>query len=172
MLSLIACCDKSMAIGYENNLLYHIPEDMKRFKELTTGKLCIQGRLTYESIVNITGKPLQNRRNIILTKNKDFKPDHSSFVYHSIDDVLKLIRVQLDTDEEVMVIGGGAIYEAFLPHADKVYLTIVDSVAEKADSYFPRLNDDWRVIEKDHRKAITSKGQDYSFITYENFRKA
>ncbi|MEC3668949.1 dihydrofolate reductase [Bacillus velezensis] len=171
MLSLIACCDKSMAIGYENNLLYHIPENMKRFKELTTGKLCIQGRLTYDSIVNITGKPLQNRRNIILTKNKDFKPDHSSFVYHSIDDVLKLIRGQLDTNEEVMVIGGGAIYEAFLPHADKVYLTIVDSVAEKADSYFPRLNDDWRVIEKDHRKAITIKGQDYSFITYENVKK-
>ncbi len=128
MLSLIACCDKSMAIGYENNLLYHIPVDIKRFKELTTGKLCIQGRLTYESIVNITGKPLQNRRNIILTRDKNFKPDHSSFVYHSVDDVLKLIRGQLDTNEEVMVIGGGAIYEAFLPHADKVYLTIVDSV--------------------------------------------
>ncbi|POI16654.1 dihydrofolate reductase [Bacillus velezensis] len=166
MLSLIACCDKSMAIGYENNLLYHIAEDMKRFKELTTGKLCIQGRLTYESIVNITGKPLQNRRNIILTKNKDFKPDHSSFVYYSIDDVLKLIRGQLDTNEEVMVIGGGAIYEAFLPHADKVYLTIVDSVAEKADSYFPRLNDDWRVIEKDHRKAQNNTTFNYSFVTY------
>lgn len=171
MLSLIACCDKSMAIGYKNNLLYHIPDDMKRFKEFTTGKLCIQGRLTYDSIVNITGKPLQNRRNIILTKNKDFKPDHSSFVYHSVDDVLKLIRGQLDKNEEIMVIGGGAIYKAFLPHADKVYLTIVDSVAAKADSYFPRLNDDWRVIEKDHRKAITIKGQDYSFITYENVKK-
>ncbi|MCX2885853.1 dihydrofolate reductase [Bacillus velezensis] len=162
MLSLIACCDKSMAIGYENNLLYHIPEDLKRFKELTTGKLCIQGRLTYESIVNITGKPLQNRRNIILTKNKDFKPDHSSFVYHSIDDVLK----QLHKDEEVMVIGGGATYEAFLPHADKVYLTIVDSVVAKADSYFPRLNDDWRVIEKDHRKAENNTTYNYSFVTY------
>lgn len=171
MLSLITCCDKSMAIGYKNNLLYHIPDDMKRFKELTTGKLCIQGRLTYDSIVNITGKPLQNRRNIILTRDKDFKPDHSSFVYHSVADVLKLIQGQLDKDEEVMVIGGGAIYEAFLPHADKVYLTIVDSVAAKADSYFPRLNDDWRVIEKDHRKAITIKGQDYSFIIYENVKK-
>ncbi|MDJ1631346.1 dihydrofolate reductase [Bacillus velezensis] len=89
------------------------------------------GRLTYESIVNITGKPLQNRRNIILTRDKNFKPDHSSFVYHSVDDVLKLIRGQLDTNEEVMVIGGGAIYEAFLPHADKVYLTIVDSVVRR-----------------------------------------
>ncbi|MED4798993.1 dihydrofolate reductase [Bacillus atrophaeus] len=166
MLSLIACCDKSMAIGYENNLLYHIPDDMKRFKELTRGKLCIQGRLTYESIVNISGKPLQNRRNIILTKNKDFKPDHSSFIYHSVNDVLKLIRGQLDTNEEVMVIGGGAIYEAFLPHADKAYLAIVDSVAENADSYFPRLNDDWRVIEKDHRKADDKNAINYSFVTY------
>ncbi|MCC9021701.1 dihydrofolate reductase [Bacillus nakamurai] len=169
MLSLIACCDKSMAIGYENNLLYHIPDDMKRFKELTTGKLCIQGRLTYESIVNITGKPLQNRRNIILSKNKLFKPDHSSFVYPSVDDVLKLIRGQLDTNEEVMVIGGGAIYEAFLPHADKIYLTIVDSVVEKADSYFPRLNDDWKVIEKYHKKADAKNTFNYSFVTYSKF---
>ncbi|QBG56541.1 dihydrofolate reductase [Bacillus amyloliquefaciens] len=72
----------------------------------------------------------------------------------------------MDKDEEVMVIGGGAIYEAFLPHADKVYLTIVDSVVAKADSYFPRLNDDWRVIEKDHRKAENNTTFNYSFVTY------
>ncbi|CAF1850887.1 dihydrofolate reductase [Bacillus subtilis] len=125
MLSLIACCDKTLAIGYQNKLLYHLPADMKHFKEKTEGKICNQGRSTYESIIGMTGKPLQNRRNIILTRDQNFKPDYSSFVYHSIEEVLKLIQGQVNTDEEVMVIGGSMIYKAFLPYADKVYLKLL-----------------------------------------------
>ncbi|MBG8575280.1 dihydrofolate reductase [Bacillus subtilis] len=168
MLSLIACCDKTLAIGYQNKLLYHLPADMKHFKEKTEGKICIQGRLTYESIIGMTGKPLQNRRNIILTRDQNFKPDYSSFVYHSIEEVLKLIQGQVNTDEEVMVIGGSMIYKAFLPYADKVYLTIVDSESNEADSYFPMLDDHWKLTNKQHNKADEKNKYNYSFITFEN----
>lgn len=168
MLSLIACCDKNLAIGYQNKLLYHLPADMKHFKEKTEGKICIQGRSTYESIISMTGKPLQNRKNIILTRDQNFKPDCSSFVYHSIEEVLKLIQGQVKTDEEVMVIGGSMIYKAFLPYADKVYLTIVDSESNEADSYFPMLDDHWKVTNKQHNEADEKNKYNYSFLTFEN----
>lgn len=168
MLSLIACCDKTLAIGYQNKLLYHLPADMKHFKEKTEGKICIQGRSTYESIIGMTGKPLQNRRNIILTRDQNFKPDYSSFVYHSIEEVLKLIQGQVNTDEEVMVIGGSMIYKTFLPYADKVYLTIVDSASREADSYFPMLDDHWKVTNKQHNEADEKNKYNYSFLTFEN----
>ncbi|MCY7933960.1 dihydrofolate reductase [Bacillus spizizenii] len=168
MLSLIACCDKTLAIGYRNELLYHLPADMKHFKEKTEGKICIQGRSTYESIISMTGKPLQNRKNIILTRDQNFKPDYSSFVYHSIEEVLKLIQGQVNTDEEVMVIGGSMIYKAFLPYADKVYLTIVDSESNEADSYFPMLDDHWKVTNKQHNEAVEKNKYNYSFLTFEN----
>ncbi|XAK55528.1 dihydrofolate reductase [Bacillus inaquosorum] len=168
MLSLIACCDKTLAIGYQNELLYHLPADMKHFKEKTEGKICIQGRSTYESIISMTGKPLQNRRNIILTRDQNFKPDYSSFVYHSIEEILKLIQGQVNPDEEVMVIGGSMIYKAFLPYADMVYLTIVDSVSKEADSYFPMLYDHWKVANKQHNEADEKNKYNYSFLTFEN----
>ncbi|WIT28133.1 hypothetical protein [Bacillus phage SPbetaL8] len=168
MLSLIACCDKSLAIGYQNKLLYHLPADMNHFKEKTDGKICIQGRSTYESIISMTGKPLQNRKNIILTRDQNFKPDYSSFVYHSIEEVLKLIQGQVNTDEEVMVIGGSMIYKAFLPYADKVYLTIVDSESNEADSYFPMLDDHWKATNKQHNEADEKNKYNYSFLTFEN----
>ncbi|MEC2296794.1 dihydrofolate reductase [Bacillus subtilis] len=168
MLSLIACCDKNLAIGYQNKLLNHLPADMKHFKGKTEGKICIQGRSTYESIISMTGKPLQNRKNIILTRDQNFKPDYSSFVYHSIEEVLKLIQGQVNTDEEVMVIGGSMIYKAFLPYADKVYLTIVDSESNEADSYFPMLDDHWKVTNKQHNEADEKNKYNYSFLTFEN----
>ncbi|MER2456331.1 dihydrofolate reductase [Bacillus subtilis] len=168
MLSLIACCDKTLAIGYQNKLLYHLPADMKHFKGITEGKICIQGRSTYESIISMTGKPLQNRKNIILTRDQNFKPDYSSFVYHSIEEVLKLIQGQVNTDEEVMVIGGSLIYKAFLPYADKVYVTIVDSESNEADSYFPMLDDHWKVTNKQHNEADEKNKYNYSFLTFEN----
>ncbi|QHM16500.1 Dihydrofolate reductase [Bacillus subtilis] len=168
MLSLIACCDKTLAIGYQYELLYHLPADMKHFKEKTEGKICIQGRSTYESIINMSGKPLQNRRNIILTRDQNFKPDYSSFVYHSIEEILKLIQGQVNPEEEVMVIGGSMIYRAFLPYADKVYLTIVDSESNEVDSYFPMLDDHWKVTNKQHNEADEKNKYNYSFLTFEN----
>ncbi|MCY7943832.1 dihydrofolate reductase [Bacillus inaquosorum] len=171
MLSLIACCDKTLAIGYQNELLYHLPADMTHFKEKTEGKICIQGRSTYESIISMSGKPLQNRRNIILTRDQNFNSDYSSFVYHSIEELLKLIQGQVNPNEEVMVIGGSMIYEAFLPYADKVYLTIVDSESKEADSYFPLLDDHWRVTDKQHNKADEKNRFNYSFLTFKNSRR-
>ncbi|MCY8798141.1 dihydrofolate reductase [Bacillus inaquosorum] len=171
MLSLIACCDKTLAIGYQNELLYHLPADMTHFKEKTEGKICIQGRSTYESIISMSGKPLQGRRNIILTRDQNFNSDYSSFVYHSIEELLKLIQGQVNPNEEVMVIGGSMIYEAFLPYADKVYLTIVDSESKEADSYFPLLDDHWRVTDKQHNKADEKNRFNYSFLTFKNNRR-
>lgn len=157
----------NMGIGLNNNLLFSVKEDMKRFKELTEGKLCIQGRKTYESIIKINGKPLSNRTNVVLTKDKTYKALPGTFVYHSIDEVLKLINGQANHEDEVMIIGGSEIYKQFLNHADNVYLTMFHDVSE-ADSYFPSLDDNWLRNSSEHHYRDKVRPIGYSFIHYKN----
>ncbi|MDR0123060.1 dihydrofolate reductase [Bacillus pumilus] len=167
MISIVAACDMHMGIGLNGNLLYSVKEDMKRFKELTEGKLCIQGRKTYESIIKINGKPLSNRINVVLTKDKTYKALPGTFVYHSIDEVLKLINGQANHGDEVMIIGGSEIYKQFLNHADNVYLTMFHDVSE-ADSYFPSLDDNWLRNSSEHHYRDKVRPIGYSFIHYKN----
>lgn len=157
----------NMGIGLNNNLLFSVKEDMKRFKELTEGKLCIQGRKTYESIIKINGKPLSNRTNVVLTKDKTYKVLPGTFVYHSIDEVLKLINGQANHGDEVMIIGGSEIYKQFLNHADNVYLTMFHDVSQ-ADSYFPSLDDNWLRNSSEHHYRDKVRPIGYSFIHYKN----
>ena len=126
-ISLIAAIDRNRVIGKDNSLPWKLPADMKRFKELTKGKPVIMGRTTFESI----GKPLPNRINIILTRDKNFKAE-GCVVVHSVGDALKAAKGH----EEIMVIGGANVYSQFINIADKMYLTFIEGEFE-GDAYFP-----------------------------------
>jgi dihydrofolate reductase len=154
MITLIAACSKNRVIGGDGKLLWHLPEDLKRFKSLTTGNPIVMGRKTYESI----GKALPGRLNIILTKNRDFKADNC-LIYNNIYDMLEIYQ-----QSNLFVIGGGEMYNMFLPHAKKIELTLIDKDFE-GDTFFPELGSDW--IESN--VEINSNGEfEYKYITYQN----
>lgn len=135
--SLIAAIGREREIGVNNKIPWRLPEDLKRFKELTTGHTVIMGRETYESI----GKPLPNRRNIVISRKLDFNPQGLE-VAKSIEEALSLAQ----GNGEVFIIGGAEIYNQTLPLANKMYLTTVDVSVPTADSYFPSYNvGDWKV---------------------------
>lgn len=143
-ISLIAAIGLNRELGKDNKLLYHIPEDLKRFKKLTEGHAVIMGRKTYESI----GKPLPNRLNIIITHNQNFKIDHYNVSKHCnvvVCHSLESAFAKASADKEVFVIGGGEIYRQAIKVADKLYLTIVNSKTE-ADTFFPDYSEFKKVI--------------------------
>ena len=139
MINLIVCRDNNNGIGKDNKLLYHISEDLKRFKELTTGKKIIMGRKTFESLGL---KPLPNRINYVLTTdvlrlsekiyNKHAHLLDNIHLCHPNDEFFKLIN----KNEDIFIIGGQSIYEQFLPIADKIYLTQVYDNSKEADTFF------------------------------------
>ena len=129
-ITLIAAQGLNREIGQDNKLLWNIPEDMKRFKEMTQGSTVVMGRKTYESI----GRPLSNRRNIILSRDKDLKIPGCEV----INSVLWVLKKTMK-DEKVFVIGGEQIYKEFMPLADTIELTTVSKVYPNADSFFPKI---------------------------------
>lgn len=131
-LTLIAAVGKNNELGKDNELIWHIPEDMKFFKEQTINKKIILGRKTLESLPGL----LPKRIHLVLTHQK-LKETENLKVYNNIDDLLNYLNT---LDEEVMVIGGAKIYEEFLPYADKVILTEIED-SSKADTYFPSLKE-------------------------------
>jgi dihydrofolate reductase len=154
VISLIAALGKNRVIGNENKLIWSIPDDMKHFRQLTSGKSIIMGRKTYESI----GKPLPNRKNIIITRDKNYKAE-GCIVVHSAEESLNAAG-----DGEVMVIGGAQIYSEFLPRANRMYLTLIEKNFE-GDAYFPRYDDkEWKITEKEDHEHDDFK---YSFLTLE-----
>ncbi len=134
MISIIVATSLNWAIGRNNQLLWHISEDLKYFKKITSGHTVIMGRKTWESI----GKPLPNRRNIVVSRSLEKITDAE--VYKSLELALKAAG-----NESLFIIGGGEIYEQALPLAEKLYLTIVNLTVEDADTFFPKINfDEWR----------------------------
>ena len=119
--------DKNRLIGGDNKLLWHLPEDLKNFKKLTLNSTVIMGRKTFESI----GKPLPKRLNVVLTKDKDFRPENC-LIFDRIEDVVK----QFAEEPQVFVIGGGEIYKQFFPYIQRIYVSLVDGEYQ-GDTYFP-----------------------------------
>ena len=158
-MNLIAAVDRNWAIGYENKLLISIPDDMKFFRELTTNKVCIMGKNTLLSFPG--GRPLKNRINIVLTKDKELKSD-DFIVAHSVDEALE--QVKKYSSDDVFVIGGESIYRQFMPYVDRAYITYIDYVY-RADRYIPNLDADekWKLVEE-------SEEQTYFDVEY-YFRK-
>lgn len=122
-------------IGKDNKLLWRIPDDLKRFRELTTGHPVVMGRKTFESIVGYRGDPLPNRPNIVITRDKEWKYDHQDVtIVHSLEEGIAKAR-EMD-DKEIFIGGGTQVYEQALPMMDRLYLTLVEDDKE-GDSYFP-----------------------------------
>ena len=154
MISLIAIIAKNLAIGCQNKLLYNIPEDMKHFKEITTGHVVIMGENTFHSMED---KPLPNRINIIITKDENFTAA-GCLIAHSLEESIALGKAQ--NKGELFFIGGGQIYRQALPLADKLYLTIVDDEPKQADTFFPDYSEFKNVIKSEPRE---SNGYKYNF---------
>lgn len=148
IISIIVATSLNNAIGRNNQLLWHISEDLKYFKKVTSGHTIIMGRKTWESI----GRPLPNRRNIVISRSQ--KAIEGAEVYSSLEEALKAARSKEVanknklSNEEIFIIGGGQIYKQALPIADKLYLTIVNKTIEDADTYFPDIDfSQWKEIE-------------------------
>lgn len=129
--SLIASIGKKRELGRGNELLFKIPEDMKMFKEKTTGHVVIMGRKTYESI----GRALPHRTNIVVSRDPNLNLPEGVFLVDSIEKALELAKEK--EEKEIFVIGGAQIYDQALPFADKLYLTIVNKTVGDADAFFP-----------------------------------
>lgn len=130
IISFVVAIAENNAIGKDNGLLWHLPTDLKHFKRITNGHTIIMGRKTFDSM----GKPLPNRRNIVITRNADLKIEGAE-VTTSVDDALALCK----TEEEVFIIGGAEIYREALDKTDRIYLTTVHQRFE-GDAYFPELD--------------------------------
>ena len=155
--SIIAAIGRNYELGYQNKLLWYIPADLKRFKNITSGHTVLMGMNTFKSIGS---KPLPNRRNIILTHRK-IKSD-AVIVANSIPQVFELI----DKNEETFILGGAMLYKQFLPMTRKMYLTHIEK-EYVADTFFPAFDrNDWNVIENIRISDDAKAGVDYSFITY------
>lgn len=156
-ISIVVAIAQNNAIGKDNKLLWHLPKDLKHFKEITTGGTIIMGRKTYDSV----GRPLPNRRNIVITRQQIEIPGCE--VINSVEAALDLCR----DEAEVFIIGGAEIYKLALPHTDKIYLTIVHQDFE-ADAYFPEIKEDiWKEIERQNHEPDEKNPLPYSFITLE-----
>lgn len=130
---LVVAIGKNRALGKEDKLLWHIPDDLKRFKALTKGNPIIMGRKTFESILGYLGKPLPERTNIVLTRDEAWSHP-GVVVVHSLDEALEKARAL--NPKEIHIGGGAALYEQVLPQVDKLFLTLIDDEKE-ADSFFP-----------------------------------
>jgi len=152
MINIIVAASLNNVIGKDNKLLWRQSADLKRFKELTTGKTVVMGRKTYDSI----GKPLPNRRNIVITRQSIEIPGCE--VVNSLEEALKL-------DNEIFIIGGGEIYQKSIILADKIFFTLIQTEVE-GDTYFPVLGDEWKIESKEDFLKDEKNQFDYQFINY------
>jgi len=164
MIVLMAAMGRNRELGFGNKLPWHLPDDLKRFKEITRGHSIIMGRKTYESI----GKALPERKNIVVTRNAGYQAP-GAVVVGSIEEAFK--EAGNGGDEDVFVIGGGEIYKLALPYADRMYLTFVDAEIP-ADTYFPEFNEnEWRVTDAVPHEADEKHAHRFVFKTYEKRKK-
>lgn len=158
--ALIAALDRRNAIGKDNALPWHLPDDLKRFKALTLGKPILMGRKTAESI----GRALPRRRNLVLTRSGRVALDGMEPVA-SLDAAIDL--AVSDGAAELCVIGGAEIYALTLPFASRLHLTHVDTIVEEADTFFPGFDVvDWRVVSRESHLGDAKHDFDYSFVDY------
>jgi dihydrofolate reductase len=157
IVSIVVAIAQNHAIGKNNQLLWHLPKDLKHFKEITSGHTIIMGRKTFDSV----GKPLPNRRNIIITR-QNITIDGCEVV-NSLPDALKLA----ERVDEVFIVGGAEIYKQAMPLTDRIYLTIVHENFD-GDTYFPEIKEDtWQETERSDHQADEKHAFAYSFITLE-----
>lgn len=162
MISIIAVIGKNRELGKDNQLLWNLPGDLKRFRAITRGHPVIMGRKTFESI----GKPLQNRTNIIISSHSPNTPNAlkspNCFFVSSFDDAIEKAK-SAPGNEEIFVIGGGSVYAQAIGRADRLYLTVVDASAD-ADTFFPDYSRFTKIISKESHQE---NGIHYTYLTLE-----
>ena len=155
-ISIIACVGKNLELGKNNDLIWHLPNDLKYFKKVTSGKTVIMGRRTFDSLPNV----LPNRRNVILSIKGKNKIEGVE-IYNDIPSILEAVK----NEEEVFIIGGASIYQQFLEYANKLYLTEVNKTCSDAEVYFPKF--DKRKYKKTIVGSDSDNGIEYNFVIYE-----
>ena len=162
MISLIAAIGKNNELGKKNTLLWDLPADMRHFRETTRGHTVIMGQKTFESI----GRPLPNRRNIVVTRDDNFKIEGIE-ISMSLEDTLASFA---NSTEEVFVIGGGQIYKQSIEKADRLYITHVDMEDKEADTFFPEIIPIvWNEVKHEEHKKDSDNPFNYTFSIYEKF---
>jgi dihydrofolate reductase len=164
MINIITAVDLNNGLGFNNQLLAKLPNDMKHFRNLTENNFCIFGRKTYDSI----GHSLPNRTNIILTRDSKMKSPEGTFVYNSLQDVIFEYENYNEHENELFICGGSEVYRQTLPYAQRIYLTIIDHTFSEVDTYFPMIDlSEWKVTENIKNKADENNPYDHYFVTYE-----
>lgn len=159
MLSLIVAISENNAIGKAGDLLCHLPNDLKYFKQHTTGATVVMGKNTFLSLPR---RPLPNRRNIVLTRDTNFAYENTE-VAHSVEQ----LQSMLATDENTFIIGGGQVYQQFLPLVDTLYITHIHHAWEDADTFFPNIDPStWQCTSQEHHEADEKHAYAYTFAIY------
>ena len=160
MLSIIVAKAKNNIIGKDNSLIWHMPEDLKRFKKLTTGHTIIMGRRTFESL----GRILPNRHHVILCNDMKMNIDDENV---EILEDISMLDKYINSDEENFVIGGATMYKLLMPYANKMYITKIDKDFV-GDVYFPEIKDEeWKVTSEKPGLKNEQNPFDYKYLTYE-----
>ena len=160
MISLLFAMDRNRAIGYNNDLPWRLPNDLKFFKQLTTTNTIIMGRKTFDSL----GKALPNRTNVVVTRDETFHAEDCQ-VIHSIEPILEWNKI--NPEKEFFVIGGANLFEQILPYAERMYMTWIDQTFP-SDTYFPSFNElEWKLIKKEKGIKNEKNPFDYYFIQYD-----
>jgi dihydrofolate reductase len=161
MITLIAAAAENNSLGKNNAMIWHLPDDFKRFKQLTSGHFIILGRKTYESL----GKPLPNRTHIIITRQENYADKVDASCCIVVDSIENAIA-KTPSDQENFVIGGGEIYKLALPLADKIELTRVHGTFD-ADTYFPEINtNDWNLEQEVYHPKDEKHKYDFTYQTF------
>ncbi len=162
-ISLIVAASENNVIGRDNDLPWKLPDDMKFFVRTTKGHHILTGRKNLESF----GKLLPNRTNIVLTKKRDYEFEGAA-IFHELEEAVEFARSR--GEEELMVIGGGEIYRQFMDKADRIYLTRVHTEIE-GDTYFPELNEDWKLISEEYHPKDERHAFDFTFMMFDRSQK-
>ncbi len=157
MIIMIAAAAENNALGKDNDLVWHLPDDFKRFKNLTSGHSIIMGRKTFESFP----KPLPNRLHIVITRQKEYQPT-GCIVVHSLKEALSMI----EENQDAFIIGGGEIYKQAMPFTDKIELTRVHQSFE-VDTYFPEIDiKEWQLIQEEYHPKDEKHAIDFTYQTF------
>ena len=159
MLSIIVAVAENNVIGKDNKLIWHLPADLKRFKEITTGHTIIMGRKTFESL----GRVLPNRKHVILCNDMEMNVEDENVKI--LEDISMLDKYIQDTEEH-FIIGGATIYKLLMPKANKIYLTLIHEKFD-GDVYFPEISDEeWKIVDRTEGITDEKNPYNYEFITY------
>ena len=161
MISIIAAVARNRAIGLKNKLIYWLPNDLKRFKALTTGHTIIMGRNTYESLPK---GALPNRRNVVLSRSA-FNSQQPSFPGCDVYPTLEAALQSCKADEDIYIIGGARVYQQAMAVADRLCLTEVDDTPQDADAFFPDYSD-WKEVAREEHDTDEKHNYRYAFVDY------